>query len=173
VGGPDNIEPLAKHSQPEAEVLRVKGRPLLDQRREGGTYSGVERRSRTQAGQSPSEALTQMPALALLERISEPVLGIARDGKVVFANTAFCEMLGYTQEVMLTLDIDQISNLDGQSAFTLMRADADAPVRFVHREGFIVAATMSTSALRRDDDPLAIAIFKDLTDQLWNTDAVS
>jgi PAS domain S-box-containing protein len=146
---------------------------LLDPRREGDTYTGVERRCRTQAGQSPSEALTQMPVLALLERIPEPVLGIAHDGKVVFANTAFCEMLGYTQEVMLTLNIGQISYLDGQSAFTLMRAHADAPVRFVHRDGFIVAATMSMSALRRDDDPLAIAIFNDLTEQLWNTDAVS
>jgi len=150
----------------------LKGRPLLEYRREGGTYTGVDRRCREQARQSPSEVLMQIPALRVLERIPEPVLGIARDGKVVFANTAFCDMLGYTQEALLTLGIDQISNLDGKSAFTLMRAPADAPVQFVHRDGFIVAATMSMSALRRDDDPLAITWFKDVTEQLWNTDTV-
>ena len=155
------------------ETSRLRGPPLLDQRREGGTHTAVERRCRTQVvGQSPSDALMQMPASALLERFSAPVLGIARDGKVVFANTAFCDMLGYTQEALLTLGIDQISNLDGKSAFTLMRAPADAPVQFVHRDGFIVAATMSMSALRRDDDPLAITWFKDVTEQLWNTDTV-
>src|SRR6516165_3779610 len=150
----------------------LKGRPLLDYRREGGNYSGVDRRRREQAGLSPSEALMQMPALGILERIPEPVLAIARDGKVLFANTAFCDMLGYTQEAVLTLDIRQISNVDGQSVFTRMRAHADEPVQFVHRDGFVVATTMSMSALRRHDDPLAIAMFKDLTEQLWNTDAL-
>jgi PAS domain S-box-containing protein len=150
----------------------LKGRPLLDYRREVGTYSGVDRRRREQAGLSPSEALMQMPALGVLERIPEPVLGIARDGKVLFANTAFCDMLGYTQEAMLTLDIHQISNVDGQSVFTRTRAHADEPVQLMHRDGFVVAATMSMSALRRHDDPVAIAMFKDLTEQLWNTDVL-
>ena len=145
---------------------------MLDYRREGGNYSGVDRRRREQAGLSPSEALMQMPALGVLERIPEPVLGIARDGKVVFANTAFCDMLGYTQEAMLNLDIHQISNVDGQSVFTHMRAHAYEPVRLVHRDGFVVAATMSMSALRRHDDTLAIAMFKDVTEQLWSTAAV-
>src|SRR6516162_5156239 len=154
------------------QTLRRKGRPMLDHGLEGGNYSGVDRRRRGQAGQSPSEALMQMPALRVLERIPEPVLGIARDGKVLFANPAFCDMLGYTQEALLTLDIHQISNVDGQSVFTRMREPADEPVLFVHRDGFVVAATMSMSALRRHDDPLAIAMFKDLTEQLWNTDAL-
>jgi PAS domain S-box-containing protein len=157
---------------PTLEVSLLKGRPLLDYRREGGSYLGVDRRCRGQAGQSPSEALMQIPVLTVLERIPEPVLGIGRDGKVVFANTAFCDMLGYTQETLLTLDIQQISNLDGQRAFTRMRAPADEPVQLVHSDGFIVAAAMSMSALRRHDDALVIVTFKDLTEQLWSTAAV-
>ena len=88
---------------------------MLDHGLEGGNYSGVDRRRRGQAGQSPSEALTQMPALRVLEQIPDAVLGIARDGKVMFANNAFCDMLGYTQEAMLTLDIHQISYLDAKA----------------------------------------------------------
>ena len=168
---PDSMDATGD-TPPTLKFPFLKGRPLLDYRREGGNYSGVDRRRREQAGLSPSEALMQMPALGVLERIPEPVLGIARDGKVVFANTAFCDMLGYTQEAMLNLDIHQISNVDGQSVFTHMRAHAYEPVRLVHRDGFVVAATMSMSALRRHDDPVAIAMFKDLTEQLWNTDAL-
>jgi PAS domain S-box-containing protein len=157
---------------PTLKFSLLKGRPLLDYRREGGTYTGVDRRCREQAGQSPSEVLVQIPALRVLERIPEPVLGIARDGKVVFANPAFCDMLGYTQEALLTLDIHQISNVDDQGVFTRTREPADEPVQFVHRDGFVVAAVMSMSALRRHDDPLAIAMFKDVTEQLWSTAAV-
>ena len=154
------------------QTLRRKGRPMLDHGLEGGNYSGVDRRRRGQAGQSPSEALTQMPALRVLEQIPDAVLGIARDGKVMFANKAFCDMLGYTQEAMLTLDIHQISYLDGQSAFTQLRANADERMQLVHRDGFVVTATICMSALRRHDDALAIVMFKDRTEQLWSTGAV-
>jgi len=138
---PDHMDSTGD-TPPTLKSPLLKGRPLLEYRREGGTYTGVDRRCREQARQSPSEVLMQIPALRVLERIPEPVLGIARDGKIVFANTAFCDMLGYTQEALL------------------------------HRDGFVVAATMSMSALRRHDDPLAIAMFKDVTEQLWSTAAV-
>jgi hypothetical protein len=81
-------------------------------------------------------------------------------------------MLGYTQETLLTLDIHQISNLDGQSAFARTRERTDEPVQLVHRDGYTVTAAMSMSALRRHDDPLALASFKDVTEQLWSTGAV-
>jgi PAS domain-containing protein len=38
--------------------------------------------------------LKQLPALVVLERIPVPVLAIAQDGTVLFANNAFSEMVG-------------------------------------------------------------------------------
>ncbi len=38
--------------------------------------------------------LKQLPALVVLERIPVPVLAIAKDGALVFANSAFSEMVG-------------------------------------------------------------------------------
>ena len=37
----------------------------------------------------------------------------------------------------------------------------------MHADGSVVRAKMSKSALMRDDDPLALATFHDLTEQLW------
>jgi PAS domain S-box-containing protein len=142
---------------------------MLDSRREDDSYSGVERRCEGQAKRSPSEALIDISALRALEMISQPVLAIGRDGRILFANVPFCEMLGYTQEALLTLAIHQICNLDCQSAFTRMREHAEEPVQLVHRDGYVVTATMSASALRRHDDPLAVVSFNDVTEQLWST----
>lgn len=40
-------------------------------------------------------------------------------------------------------------------------------VELRHRDGSTVRAHMSGSALPRDDDPFALVIFHDLTEQLW------
>ena len=41
------------------------------------------------------DILTRLPALVVLERIPVPSLAMARDGIILFANTAFAEMVGY------------------------------------------------------------------------------
>jgi hypothetical protein len=38
-----------------------------------------------------------------------------------------------------------------------------------HQDGSIVRAQMSGSALLRGDDPVAVVVFHDLTEQLWIT----
>ena len=48
-----------------------------------------------------------------------------------------------------------------------MRANAGLLVDLVHHDGSIVRARMSKSALLRGDDPVALATFEDLTEQLW------
>ena len=40
-------------------------------------------------------------------------------------------------------------------------------VELTHKDGSIVRALMSRSALRRSDDEIALATFQDLTEQLW------
>jgi hypothetical protein len=51
------------------------------------------RRNGRQPGQSAMTILKQLPAVVVLERIPVPVLAIAQDGTVLFANT-FSEMVG-------------------------------------------------------------------------------
>ena len=44
------------------------------------------------------DILTRLPAVVVLERIPVPTLAMARDGIILFANTAFAEMVGYQQD---------------------------------------------------------------------------
>lgn len=98
-----------------------------------------------------------------------PVLAIAEDGAIVFANAAFAEMIGYTAEDLSALQFRQIFHTlpADESAVSVMRAHENLIVELVHRDGSIVRAKMSKSALRRDNDPVALATFQDLTEQLW------
>jgi hypothetical protein len=52
----------------------------------------VERRRDAEAKQSPMTLLKELPALVVLERFPVPVLAIAEDGTLLFANAAFADM---------------------------------------------------------------------------------
>jgi PAS domain S-box-containing protein len=129
----------------------------------------MERRRDTQSGESPMTMLDQLPARVVLERMPVPVLATVHDGSIVFANAAFAEMLGYSSEEVLALKFLQIFDtipVDESPVF-LVRGYAGRVVGLRHADGSIVRAKMSKSALMRDDDPLALATFEDLTEQLW------
>jgi PAS domain S-box-containing protein len=113
--------------------------------------------------------LKELPALVVLQRIPVPVLAIAEDGTILFANQAFAEMLGYTAEAVKTLKFRQIFHTmpADESAVSVVRAHADLVVDLVHQDNSIVRARMSKSALLRGDDPVALATFQDLTERLW------
>jgi PAS domain S-box-containing protein len=113
--------------------------------------------------------LKQLPALVVLERFPVPVLAISQDGTILFANGAFAEMLGYTPEEVMSLKFHEIfSTLPAdESAVSVVRAHADLVVELVHSDSSTVRARMSKSALLRGDDPVALAAFQDLTEQLW------
>lgn len=110
-----------------------------------------------------------MPAVVVLDRFPVPVLAIAEDGTIVFANQAFADMLGYTTDAVKALRFGQIFHTlpADESVVSVVRAHADLVVELVHRDSSIVRARMSKSALRRGDDPVALATFQDLTEQLW------
>jgi PAS domain S-box-containing protein len=129
----------------------------------------VERRRNGKPGQSPMTILKQLPALVVLERIPVPVLAIAKDGAVVFANSAFSEMVGRAPEEVLTLSFDQVFQLapSAESAVSVVQGLANMVVELAHKDGSSVRALMSKSALIRADDDIALATFQDLTEQLW------
>lgn len=99
-----------------------------------------------------------------------PSLAIARDGRILFANQAFAEMVGYSTETLTSMDFSQLFWLfpTDASPISVVRKYANQLVELMHADGSLVRARMSKSALMRDDDPLALATFHDLTEQLWN-----
>ena len=129
----------------------------------------VERRRNRQHGQSPMTDLTQLPAVVVLIRIPVPVLAIGHDGSILFTNTAFAEMVGREQDEVLSLRFHQIFHQvpASESLLSVVHALANMIVELAHKDGSIVRALMSRSALMCADDQFALAVFQDLTEQLW------
>jgi PAS domain S-box-containing protein len=129
----------------------------------------VERRRNAQSDLSPMDTLKQLPALVVLERIPIPVLAIANDGALVFANSAFSEMVGWAREDVVSMKFGEIFHLPltEESAVTVVQSLANEVVELAHQDGSSVRALMSRSALIRADDDIALATFQDLTEQLW------
>ncbi len=114
-------------------------------------------------------ALRELPALVVLERIPVPVLAIGHDGSILFTNTAFAELLGYEPEEVLSLNFHEIFHRApaSDSLLSVVHALANEVVELAHRDGAVLRALMSRSAVRRVDDQFALAVFQDLTEQLW------
>jgi PAS domain S-box-containing protein len=117
--------------------------------------------------------LKQSPALVVLERIPVPVLAIAHDGGILFANTAFAEMVGCEPDEVLSLRFHQVFRQApaSESLLSVLHALANMVVELVHKDGWVVRALMSSSKVMRADDQFALAAFQDLTEQLWEKDA--
>lgn len=116
------------------------------------------------------EILNEVPALVVLERLPVPVLAVDADGTILFANSAFAAMVGRAVDAITGLSFADVLDGEqstGESAVSVVRAHGDTMVDLLHEDGSPVRARMSTSALVRDDDPLALATFQDLTEQLW------
>jgi PAS domain S-box-containing protein len=129
----------------------------------------VERRRNGTSGDSPMDVLTRLPAMVVLERVPVPTLAMARDGIILFANTAFAEMLGYGQDSLAGLAFPEIFHTvpAALSAIPGVDALANVVVELQHCEGWTVRARMSKSALKRSDDPVVLVTFENLTERLW------
>jgi PAS domain S-box-containing protein len=132
----------------------------------------LERRRPRPVDQSPLEMLQQMPALAVLERLPEPVLAVDHEGTILFANDAFCDMLGHAPDELLAMKFGDIFGglATHHCAVALVHAYSDRLVKLAHKDGHPVWARMSKSAIRRSDDTLALATFHDHTEELWLRD---
>jgi PAS domain S-box-containing protein len=130
----------------------------------------VERRRNGRSGGSPADMLTRLPAVVVLERIPVPSLAMARDGIILFANTAFAEMVGYQQDRLAGLAFPEVFHTVPATLCALSGVDALANLvlELRHCEGWTVRARMSKSALMRRDDPVVLVTFEDLTERLWD-----
>jgi PAS domain-containing protein len=108
----------------------------------------VERRRTAQASRPPMEVLSQLPALVLLERIPVPTLAVLQDGTIVFANTAFADMVGRDAEQVVALRFHDIFHgaLETESVLSVVDGLANMVVELAHRDG---------------------STFQDLTEELW------
>jgi PAS domain S-box-containing protein len=115
------------------------------------------------------DVLTRLPAVVVLEHIPLPSLAIARDGIILFANTAFADMVGYRQDRLAGSAFSQIFCAVPAAVNALSRVDALANliVELRHCEGWAVRARMSKSALMRCDDPVVLVTAENLTERLW------
>jgi len=141
-------------------------------RRDGAGMDGgrrVERRRSGSPSDSPTDILMRLPAVVVLERIPVPSLAMARDGIILFANTAFAQMVGYQLDGLAGLAFPEIFHTVPAEVAALSGVDALANlvVQLRHSEGWTVQARMSKSALMRRDDPLVLVTFDDLTERLW------
>jgi PAS domain S-box-containing protein len=149
---------------------------MTDHRGVYGDHRYISTGDRRRAGwaeQSPADNFQQMRAVAVLERMPFPVLAIDIHGNMLFANAAFAAMLGHAQDTIEQLTFHEIflNPVDGPAA-TALRAYADELVGLTHRDGFTVLARMSKSAMKRQDDEVALVVFEDLTEQLWTDSRV-
>ena len=135
-----------------------------------GTESSrrIERRRTGGSDDSPMDILMRLPAMVLLERIPIPTLAMARDGIILFANTAFAEMVGYEQDGLAGLAFPEVFHTVPAALCALSGVDALANlvVQLRHCEGWTVLARMSKSLMRRDD-PVVLVTLEDLTERLW------
>jgi PAS domain S-box-containing protein len=159
VSSRSKAQPLAgdSHAHP-GDGAGTDGGRRVERRRNGGC-----------GGDSPMDVLTGLPAVVVLERVPVPSLAMARDGIMLFANSAFAEMVGYRQDSLAGLAFAEIFHTVPALVGALSGVDALANlvVELRHCEGWTVRARMSKSALKRSDDPVVLVTFENLTERLW------
>ncbi len=153
----------------DARLLAEGSRGCSGSQAETGGDRRIERRLNGTSDDSPMDVLTRLPAVVVLERIPIPTLAVARDGIILFANTAFAEMVGYPQDGLAGAAFPELFHTEPIALAALCGADALANlvVQLQHCEGWPVRARMSKSALMRSDDPIALVTFENLTERLW------
>src|ERR1700759_76579 len=127
----------------------------------------VERVRPKPPGQSPIDDLQRMPALWVLERLPAPAVAVDRVGTILFANGAFCDMVGYSSDELVSMNFDDFFFRRPADApwVALLGTGAERLVELRHKGGHSVWAGMSKSAMRRRDDTVALVSFRDRTEE--------
>jgi PAS domain S-box-containing protein len=104
----------------------------------------------------------------MLEQHPAPVIALADSGAVLFANTAFAEILGCSRDAVSSMSYEEIvSALPTEEAlFALARLRADTIGEMLPLDGSTFFVKMSKSAIMRGVDSVAIATFEELMERL-------
>jgi PAS domain-containing protein len=103
----------------------------------------------------------QTSALPALERVPVPAIALADDGSVLFANTAFAEILGCSRGAITSMSYEQIFYAlpNEETLFGVARLRADSFGDLHHLDGSTIFAKMSKSAVMRRAGPVPSATF--------------
>lgn len=120
------------------------------------------------ASDSPAVEPYRKPALPALERIPVPAIALADDGAVLFANTAFAEILGCSRDALISMSYEEIFYAlpSEETLFGVARLRAETIGDLQHLDGSTIFAKMSKSAVMRRAGPAASATFDQLMEQL-------
>jgi PAS domain S-box-containing protein len=114
--------------------------------------------------------LEQLPAVVLLNRISIPMLAVADDGIIVFANPACQGMLGHAEDAVTGQPLNHFLHVTAISASDSVAALRDAAGQITawqHARDEIVQAVVSQPLLMRAEDPILLVGLTDVTEWLW------
>jgi PAS domain-containing protein len=128
----------------------------------------IERRPSWELRDSPMAEPPATPALLVLEQYPVPAIALAQGGAVLFANTAFAEILGCSPDAVTALTYDDIVAAlpPEETLFDVARLHADAITSLQHLDGSRFLVKMSKSARLHGADGIAIATFEQLVERL-------
>jgi PAS domain-containing protein len=105
----------------------MTGRSVIPNSPRGVGNRRVERRRPAPPDQLPIEALQQLPAPMILERLPAPALAVDRAGTILFANGGFCDMVGYSSDELLSMKFEEIFHSLPANDRWIALAGTDAP----------------------------------------------
>lgn len=107
----------------------------------------------------------------LFERIADPILVTTPDGRLLEANPAACQLLGYTRDELLQLHpwdfVEDASRDDILALLQAMQPGATTSIqrRYRRRAGDCRQMDLRLNACRRDDGDVIVVSCRDITEQ--------
>lgn len=137
------------------------------------TTDYISDRRKRPAAATPLEALAQLPASVLLDRMPTPTVGLATNGALVYANPAMASMLGHSEvdhlleQGLSALLLGHEVRAPEDCVSTLRRGAEGQIIDWCHADGFTIHTAVSSPLLQRATDPLLIFTIADITELLW------
>jgi hypothetical protein len=110
----------------------------------------------------------QTTALGVFERCSVPVIAVADDGTVLFANAAFAHSFDHSCDALTRMSYQDIRSVlpAGETLFAVTRLGPNTIKNLMLPGKATVFVKMRKSAIRSAADPDAIGMFKELMERL-------
>jgi len=110
----------------------------------------------------------QTTARGVLERCPVPVVAVADDGTVLFANAAFAHFFGYSCDALTWMSYQDICSVlpAGETLFAVTRLGPNATKSLMLSGQATVFVKMCKAAIRSAADPDAIAMFEEMIEHL-------